>query len=96
MNTLRRSNVTGLVAVMCAGTSCVVALITVCACIVIATRGGSITAEQINVLGIAIGVTGTFFGFAGALLAVPQSHGRTTDPTNAAHVTTLTTTEVDP
>lgn len=89
----RRTNVVGFIAVLCAATACAVAIVAVGACVMIAIRGGQIVAEQINVLSMAIGITGTFVGFTGALLATPTAHGRATDPNPDAAITATTRVE---
>lgn len=75
-----RAGLIGAVAVMFAATACLVALGVTAAAVALALRGGEITAEQINVISLVIGVVGTFTGLTGALLANPNRHGRATDP----------------
>lgn len=76
----RRENTTGTLAIICGVTGCMILLMTVTVILAIAYRGGTISAEQLNLLTIAAGGSATLFTFAGGLLAVNATHGRATDP----------------
>ena len=91
LNNIRhRSGLIGAVVLMFAATACMVAMSVTLASLLIAFRAGAVSAEQINLLSLTIGLVGTFTGFVGALLASPERHGRATDPaTTAARVVRL-------
>lgn len=93
----RRENTTGLLALICGVSGCLIAVLAACAIIAIAYRGGNISAEQLNLLTIVGGSGAGLFAFAGGLLAVNQQHGRATDPApGAVSVASTTTVETEP
>lgn len=93
----KRDNIVGTLALICVVSGCILLLEAGTTILVIAYRGGPISAEQLNLLTIAGGLSAGLFAFAGGLLAVNTTHGRATDPLvpPPSKVTTTVETEVE-